>query len=1081
MNLVRLKKALLPRRFIVLALLWLCLPPLVPESIAQGIDANLRLGIARINQNVILEWFGSNAVAYQVESSTSLTAWSNSSSVLTGTGALLSITNPISGASRPFFRVKRLIPSTPILASFDGVTGVLSVFGNGLDNTLVASRNAAGAILINGGAISVQGGTPTVANTVLIQIFGREGNDHLAVDETSGAMPRVNLFGEAGDDTLIGGSGDDVLNGGPGSDTLLGKGGADSLLGGDDNDTITGGDGNDTVQMGAGNDRFIWNPGDDTDVVEGNDGIDTVEINGGNGAEVFTTTANGTRVRFDRVDPAPFSIDLGTCENLVLNANGGDDSFSATGNLAALIQITVDGGPGKDTILGSNGNDLLIGGDDNDFIDGNQGNDAIFGGGGDDTFQWDPGDGSDTIEGQAGNDRMIFSGANVNEIFDVSATGSRVRFTRNVGNIVMDLNGVEILDVNALGGADIFTVNNLAGTGLTSINANLASTSGAGDLQPDAVVINGTAGDDIITATLPGGDLLVTGLATSVLVHGFETIDPIRILGLAGEDVIDASAVGSGGPSLVFDGGVGNDILLGGAGNDTLVGGDDEDLLLGNGGADVLDGGLGDNTAIQDGVNVTTGIVSIFGDDQNNTITISRDAAGNILSNGVAIPGASVANTALIRVFGREGDDTITFSEVNGVLPAAMLFGGSGSDTLIGGSGADYLFGGTGNDVLLGKGGNDLVFGGSNNDTLNGGDGDDQSFGELDNDRFIWNPGDDTDLNEGGSGIDTVEINGGNGAEAFTTTANGTRVRFDRVNPAPFSIDIGTCENLVLNANGGDDSFSATGNLAALIQITVDGGSGNDTILGGNGADILIGGDDNDFIDGNQGNDTILMGAGDDVFQWDPGDGSDTVEGHAGNDRMIFNGSNIGEIFDVSANGSRVRFTRNIGNIVMDFDDVETLDVTALGGADIFVINNLAGTDLTTLNANLAATGGAGDGQPDSVIINGTTANDTVLVSGADGGATVAGLSATVTITGSEAANDWLSIGLLAGDDFLDASGLVAGIINLTVDGGPDDDVLIGSAGVDVLAGGDGDDVLMGGPGLDALDGGPGNNILIQD
>jgi Ca2+-binding RTX toxin-like protein len=90
-------------------------------------------------------------------------------------------------------------------------------------------------------------------------------------------------------------------------------------------------------------------------------------------------------------------------------------------------------------------------------------------------------------------------------------------------------------------------------------------------------------------------------------------------------------------------------------------------------------------------------------------------------------------------------------------------------------------------------------------------------------------------------------------------------------------------------------------------------------------------------------------------------------------------------------------------------------------------------------------------------------------------------LSATVTITGSEAANDWLSIGLLAGDDFLDASGLVAGNINLTVDGGPDDDVLIGSAGVDVLAGGDGDDVLMGGPGLDALDGGPGNNILIQD
>ena len=51
---------------------------------------------------------------------------------------------------------------------------------------------------------------------------------------------------------------------------------------------------------------------------------------------------------------------------------------------------------------------------------------------------------------------------------------------------------------------------------------------------------------------------------------------------------------------------------------------------------------------------------------------------------------------------------------------------------------------------------------------------------------MIWNPGDDTDLNEGGDGIDTVEVNGGNGAEKFTVTANGTRVRFDRINPAPF-------------------------------------------------------------------------------------------------------------------------------------------------------------------------------------------------------------------------------------------------------------------------------------------------------
>ena len=110
---------------------------------------------------------------------------------------------------------------------------------------------------------------------------------------------------------------------------------------------------------------------------------------------------------------------------------------------------------------------------------------------------------------------------------------------------------------------------------------------------------------------------------------------------------------------------------------------------------------------------------------------------------------------------------------------------------------------------------------------------------------------------------------------------------------------------------------------------------------------MLLGGDGNDFIDGNQGNDAAFLGAGDDVFQWDPGDGSDTVEGQDGTDTMLFNGANIDEIFDVSANGGRVRFTRNIGNIVMDLNDVERIDLNALGGADTVTVNDLSGTDLT--------------------------------------------------------------------------------------------------------------------------------------
>ena len=186
----------------------------------------------------------------------------------------------------------------------------------------------------------------------------------------------------------------------------------------------------------------------------------------------------------------------------------------------------------------------------------------------------------------------------------------------------------------------------------------------------------------------------------------------------------------------------------------------------------------------------------------------------------------------------------------------------------------------------------------------------------------------------------------------------------------------------MLNANGGDDSFSATGNLAALIKITVDGGAGNDTILGSNGVDLLLGGDGNDFIDGQQGNDVGFLGAGDDVFQWDPGDGSDIVEGQAGTDRMLFNGSAANEIFEASANGGRVRFTRNVGTIVMDLNDVEAVDVNALGGTDTTIVNDLSGTDVVELNANLAGTigGTAGDGAADVVIVNGTNGDDIVDV-----------------------------------------------------------------------------------------------------
>ena len=77
-----------------------------------------------------------------------------------------------------------------IKASFFPTAGLLSVFGDNLDDTIVMSRDAAGQILVNGGAVPIAGGQATVANTALIQVFGQGGNDTITLDESNGALAR---------------------------------------------------------------------------------------------------------------------------------------------------------------------------------------------------------------------------------------------------------------------------------------------------------------------------------------------------------------------------------------------------------------------------------------------------------------------------------------------------------------------------------------------------------------------------------------------------------------------------------------------------------------------------------------------------------------------------------------------------------------------------------------------------------------------------------------------------------------------------------------------------------------------------
>ena len=302
---------------------------------------------------------------------------------------------------------------------------------------------------------------------------------------------------------------------------------------------------------------------------------------------------------------------------------------------------------------------------------------------------------------------------------------------------------------------------------------------------------------------------------------------------------------------------------------------------------------------------------------------------------------------------------------------------------------------------------------------------------------------------------------------------------------ADFSFDRKKIAKIAVAARAGDDSVridETNGIFTDSIPTTIDGGPGNDTIAGGSGAETLIGGDGNDVIDGNKGNDTALLGTGDDVFVWDPGDGSDVVEGQDVSDTMRFNGAAVAEQFTLSANGSRFRLFRDVGNVTLDTAGVERVDLNALGGADSVTIDDLSGTDVGSVNVDLAGSlgGTTGDAAVDRVVVNGSNGNDAIKIGGDTSGVTVSGLRAQVAIQHQEP-TDQLAVNGLAGTDSIDASALAAGAIALTLDGGAGDDTIAGGQGVETSMGGDGNDVIDGNKGNDTALLGSGDDLFIWD
>ena len=174
---------------------------------------------------------------------------------------------------------------------------------------------------------------------------------------------------------------------------------------------------------------------------------------------------------------------------------------------------------------------------------------------------------------------------------------------------------------------------------------------------------------------------------------------------------------------------------------------------------------------------------------------------GNVnLANGTATGTGAV--TGFENVNGGSGSFTVS----------AVAFG----DSLVGNSATNILSGGPGNDAIVGAGGND---------TLNG---------DAGVDVLVWSNGDGTDLMNGGTELDTVQVNGRivGDPDLFTISAGAAgRLAFARGGTGPFALDIGTTETLTVNGIDGDDSFTLNSLVAVtdLTTVRLNGLNGNDT------------------------------------------------------------------------------------------------------------------------------------------------------------------------------------------------------------------------------------------------------------
>ena len=345
------------------------------------------------------------------------------------------------------------------------------------------------------------------------------------------------------------------------------------------------------------------------------------------------------------------------------------------------------------------------------------------------------------------------------------------------------------------------------------------------------------------------------------------------------------------------------------------------------------------------------------------TSTYNADGTSNTISTTVTGTGQSAVTTVATATYDASGNVTTSMTTTTTANGDKTITGGVGDITLSAGAGNVTVIGGSGNDTLVAGNNINLLQGGTGNDTFvmspanawvpgyvsynAGSPGHAGSGAMISIDGYVQN----YDVIDGGTGYNVLKVADGNSEvvldDGYSPGPNGGtyQPRFSNIQ----EIDCGT----------GNDIVDLTSTVFAYSDVTIVGGTGNDTMWSSSGNDLLIGGTGNDSMDGGWGN-NIMQG----------GTGNDTITDSYGNN--IFQGGQGDNFLSGSGSGSEL-YIGGIGN--------DTI-TTGVGSYDIIAFNKGNGQDVINSGSGSTETLSLGGGISYSDLSLSQSSNDLILKEG---------------------------------------------------------------------------------------------------